>query len=457
MENKNTPIKNKDKFGFKDEICYMFGDAGGSLVNMYVDQFFLIFCTYVLGISTWFMGTLFLVARIWDAINDPLLGSIPDRHLIGKSGDRFKPYIKICMLPLALSGIMCYTNVCAFSDFWKYVWISTAYIAYGMCYTGVSMPYGSLATVITDDPVENSKLSISRTFGGALATVLLALVPQFIYDKETNPVPRAFFIISFITGLASILFITIMLAGSKERIHYEIKKEEYRYSEVLKNCLHNRPLIGTMVAAIGFLFFNSGFNQVSAYMFKEYYHNTKIISLAAVATMPLMALLFPFIPKLVRKFGKVKMIVYPGIAGIAVTAFLFLVPIKNPYIYLIINAIAVTGPLLYALNCWSIVSDCIEYHEYKFGQRANGSIYSIYTFSRKIGIGIASAFASYSLGFIGYVPGVNSQTPEVAERIRYLVTSVPLISCILICVGLGLIYNLKKSDSDAIHEQLKQK
>lgn len=448
--------KNKKKFGVKDQVCYLFGDVGGSFVNLYVDAYFLVFCTYVLGISTYFMGTLFLVARIWDAINDPLIGSIPDRHILGKSGDRFKPYIKLFMVPLALSGVLCFTDVSGFPEIWKHVWVCFAYIFYGMCYTGASMPYGSLATVITSDPVENAKLSRARSFGGGIVSILLAAVPQFIYDKDTNPVPLAFFVIAVIFGLGCILSYCILLGGSTERIHYEVKKDEYKYSEVLKNCLHNRPLIGCMVAAIGFLFYNTGFSQVSSYLFKEYYHNTSIISFAMLITMPLMLIIFPLIPKMVRKFGKVGSVLYPSLVGIVISGFLFLVPIQNPWIYLAINAVAVVGPMCYALNCWAIVADCIEYHEYKFGQRANGSIYSIYTFSRKIGSALASAFASYSLGFIGYVSGVASQTEEVAGRIRYLVTAVPLLACILICIGLGLIYNLKKEDSNKIHEELEK-
>ncbi|MCI8969739.1 MAG: MFS transporter [Lachnospiraceae bacterium] len=449
--------KRKKKFGVKDQICYLFGDVGGSFVNLYVDAYFLVFCTYVLGVSTYFMGTLFLVARIWDAINDPLMGSIPDRHMLGKSGDRFKPYIKLFMVPLALSGVLCFTDVSGFADLWKHAWVCFAYIAYGMCYTGASMPYGSLATVITSDPVENAKLSRARSFGGAIVGILLAVVPQFIYDKDTNPVPAAFFVIAIIFGLGSILAYTILLSGSTERIHYEVKRDTFKYGEVLKNCMHNRPLIGCMVAAVGFLFYNTGFGQISSYMFKEYYHDTSIITFATLITMPLMLLIFPMIPKLVRRFGKVGSVLYPCLGGVALCALLFFIPIRNPWIYLALNAVAVIGPMCYALNCWAIVSDCIEYHEYKFGQRANGSIYSIYTFSRKIGSALASAFASYSLGLIGYVSGVNEQTAEVAGRIRYLVTAVPLIACVLICVGLGLIFNLKKEQSAKIHEELERK
>lgn len=449
--------KNQKKFGAMDQVAYLMGDAGGSFVNMYVDAYFLVFCTYVLGISAFYMGTLFLVARIWDAINDPLIGSIPDRFLLGKSGDRFKPYVKVMMLPLALSGVLCFINVNSFPDLWKHVWISVAYILVGMCYTGSSMPYGSLASVISDDAIERAKLSRARSFGGGIVSILLAFVPQFVYDKDTNPIPTAFLVVAIVFGIASILSYTFLLANTTERVHYEIKKGEYNYGQTIKSALTNRPLIGTMIAAIGFLFYNTGFNQLSAYIFKEYYHNTGLITIAALISMPLMIVIFPLVPKLVRKFGKVNSVLVPTILGAFVAAFLFFVPIQNPYIYLILNILAIIGPMCYALNCWAIVGDCIDYHEYKTGVRADGSIYSIYTFSRKIGSALASAFASYSLGLIGYVSGVNSQTPEVAARIRYLVTAVPLVACILIILGLGLVYNLKKEDSDRINEELKAK
>ena len=78
-------------FGKKDELGYVFGDMAGSFVNLFIDAYFLTFCTYVLGISPAWMGSLFLFARLWDAINDPIMGSFPDRWMIGKSGDKFKP------------------------------------------------------------------------------------------------------------------------------------------------------------------------------------------------------------------------------------------------------------------------------------------------------------------------------------------------------------------------------
>jgi len=446
----------QNKFGVKDQVCYLFGDAGGNFVNMLVDAQFLAFSTYVLKIDPLFMGTMFLLVRIWDAINDPLIGSLPDRYLLGRSGDRFKPYIRLAMFPLVVSGLMAFADVSSWPTAVRYIWVTVAYVLVGMSYTGVSMPYGSMASVITEDQVERSKLSRARAFGGVLVTVILSLVPQFVYDKETlDPIPRNFFFAAVICGVLSILSFTVLLKGSTERIHYDTKAQDYKFSVVLRAALHNRPLIGTMIAAVGFLIFNTGFNQMSTYIFREYYHNTSIITFASVISLPLMLILFPFIPTLTRKYGKVKTIVVPCIFGAVLSLVLIFVPVANPWLYLALEAVAIIGPMLYMLSCWAIVTDCIDYQEYTTGLRADGSIYSMYTFSRKIGSAIASAFASYSLALIGFDETLSLQTTEVAGRIRVLVSCLPFAGCALILIGLGLVYNLSDEDARRINAELR--
>ena len=117
MEKKTRP------FGVLDQVGYVCGDMAGSFVNLFVDAYFLTFCTYVLGINPAWMATLFLVARLWDAINDPIMGSFPDRWRLGKSGDKFKPWIKLFMIPLALSGILCFSKV-SFTGVALHAWVA---------------------------------------------------------------------------------------------------------------------------------------------------------------------------------------------------------------------------------------------------------------------------------------------------------------------------------------------
>lgn len=437
------------KFGAKDQFAYMLGDTAGSFVNLYVDAYFMVFCTYVLKISPFFMGTLFLVSRLWDAINDPLIGSLPDRFKIGKSGDRFKPYIKLFMLPLALSGILCFTDVSGLSSMWKHVWVCFAYVMYGMCYTGTSMPYGSLASVVTGDPVERTKLSRARSVGGMIVGIALAAVPQFIWqnnaDGTQSPVPTAFLIIAIVFAVGSILAYVGLLAGTTERVKYEPSKEGYSYKRVLAGAIKNRPLIGAMIATIGSLIAITGSSQFGSYFWKEYYKAPQMVTYITLLSMPIMLLLFPVIPGLVKRFGKRNTILAPSILGLGVSLILIFVPISNPWIFFGLNIVATFGNSVFAMLVWALVTDCLDYQEQLTGERADGSVYSLFTFARKLGSTIASTVASYALGWIGYNSTLTAQTPEVANRIRVLYTSIPVVTSILIIVGLGLVYNIKES------------
>lgn len=449
------------KFGVKDQFAYALGDTGGCFVNLYVDAYFMVFCTYVLHISPFFMGNLFLIARLWDAINDPLMGSLPDRFKIGKSGDRFKPYIKLFMIPLALSGVLCFMDVSGFASIWKHAWVCFAYILYGMCYTGTSMPYGSLASVISADPVERTKLSRARSIGGMVVGLLLALVPQFIWTQDASgaqaPVPAAFMMIAVVFGIGSLLAYLGLVAGTTERVQYEPSGEGYHYGKVLKGVLKNRPLIGAMIATIGSLITITGSSQFGSFMWKEYYNMPQMVTYVTLLSMPIMLLLFPLVPSLVKKFGKRNTILAPAIIGLAVSLFLFLVPIANPWIFFVLNIIATFGNSMFTMLVWALVTDCLDYQEYITGERTDGSVYSIFTFARKLGSTIASTVASYALGWIGYNSALTTQPAEVADRIRGLYTAIPLVTCILMVVGLGLVFNLKKEDSLRISQELKER
>lgn len=440
------------KFGAKDQFAYALGDTGGSFVNLYVDAYFMVFCTYVLGISPYFMGTLFLVSRLWDAINDPLIGSLPDRFKIGKSGDRFKPYIKIFMVHLALSGIFCFTNVSGLSSMWRHVWVSFAYIMYGMCYTGTSMPYGSLASVVTSDPVERTKLSRARSVGGMIVGIALALVPQFIWqvnaDGTQSPVPSAFLIIAVIFGIGSLAAYTGLLSGTTERVKYEPSKEGYSYKRVLKGAIKNRPLIGAMIATIGSLIAITGSSQFGSYFWKEYYQAPQMVTYITLLSMPIMLLLFPVIPGLVKRFGKKKTILIPSIVGFGVSLILVFIPIANPWVFFALNIVATFGNSIFSMLVWALVTDCLDYQQKITGERADGSVYSLFTFARKLGSTIASTVASYALGWIGYNSALTTQTAEVAGRIRILYTAIPVVTTVLIIIGLGLVYNLKETEED---------
>lgn len=446
-------------FGVKDEIGYVFGDMAGSFVNLFVDAYFLIFCTNVLGISAGWMGTLFLVARLWDAINDPIMGSFPDRWMIGKSGDKFKPWIKIFMIPLALSGVLCFLNV-PLEGIALHAYVAFAYVLYGMSYTGTSMPFGAMASVVSDDPIQRSKLSRARSIGGTIVGIVgLSIVPVVCFDKQSNILPERFTLIAVVFGVLSIISYFVLLNLTQERIRQNVEKaEKFNYGKVLKATVHNRPLIGVMVATLGSMLFITGSNQVRSYIFKEYYARTDVMSIISLATIPILVICFPLVPKLVAKFGKKATLMAAIVSSTIFSVIPVVMEIKNVYIYSALVVLGTIGQTVFTMLIWALVTDCLDYSEWKFNERSDGSMYSLYTFSRKIGSTIASTGVSFGLAAIGFVSGSNVvQTAEAVNGIYFLVNIIPVVTCILELVGVGLIFNLNKETTEQMYAELKAK
>ena len=446
-------------FGVKDEIGYVFGDMAGSFVNLFVDAYFLIFCTSVLGISAGWMGTLFLVARLWDAINDPIMGSFPDRWMIGKSGDKFKPWIKIFMIPLALSGVLCFLNV-PLEGIALHAYVAFAYVLYGMSYTGTSMPFGAMASVVSDDPIQRSKLSRARSIGGTIVGIVgLSIVPVVCFDKQSNILPGRFTLIAVVFGVLSIISYFVLLNFTQERIRQNSEKaEKFNYGKVLKATVHNRPLIGVMVATLGSMLFITGSNQVRSYIFKEYYARTDVMSIISLATIPILVICFPLVPKLVAKFGKKATLMAAIISSTIFSVIPVVMEIKNVYVYSALVVLGTIGQTVFTMLIWALVTDCLDYSEWKFHERSDGSMYSLYTFSRKIGSTIASTGVSFGLAAIGFVSGSNVvQTAEAVNGIYFLVNIIPVVTCALELIGVGLIFNLNKETTERMYAELKAK
>ena len=442
-------------FSGKDEWGYIFGDMAGSFVNLYVDAYFLTFCTYCLGIDATWMAGLFLFARLWDAINDPIIGSFPDRWHLGKSKDKFTPWIKLFMIPLALSGVLCFSKV-PFEGIALHAWVAFVYVLFGMSYTGTSMPFGAMANVVTVDPVQRSKLSRARSVGGGLVgAVALGMVPVVCY-KNNQILPERFTLLAVIFGICSLISYILLCTMTKERVREEkVEGEKFEFAKVFKMVLKNRPLIGVMIATIGSMLVITGASQTYSYIYKEVYGNASLATVSMACSMPFMIVVFPLIPKMVNKFGKRDVILYTAALSFVFSVVRMFIYIENVWVYTALNIMTLLGQTAFTMLIWALVSDCLDYSEWQTGMRSDGSMYSMYTFSRKIGSTIASTGIAAGLGLVGYVSGENVvQTAEAVKGIYYLCNAIPTICYALILVGIGLIFNLNKKKTDQMYADM---
>ena len=445
-------------FSAKDSWGYVFGDMAGSFVNLYVDAYFLTFCTYCLGISATWMAGLFLVARLWDAVNDPIIGSFPDRWHLGKSPDKFTPWIKLFMIPLALSGVLCFFKV-PLEGIALHAFVAFAFIFFGMSYTGTSMPFGAMANVVTVDPVERSKLSRARSVGGGLVgAVALGMVPVICY-KDNQPIPGRFTLLAVIFGICSIVSYILLCTMTKERVREDkTEGEKFEFWKVLKMVLKNRPLIGVMIATIGSMLVITGSSQTYGYIYKEVYGNAALATISMACSMPFMIVVFPLIPKMVKKFGKRDVILYTAALSFVFSVVRLFIYIENVWVYTALNIMTLLGQTAFTMLIWALVSDCLDYSEWKTGFRSDGSMYSMYTFSRKIGSTIASTGLAFSLGLVGYVSGENVvQTAAAVKGIYYICNAIPTLCYGLILIGIGLIFNLNKKKTDQMYAEMAAK
>ncbi|MBP2079073.1 MFS transporter [Oceanobacillus polygoni] len=454
-------MKKQRKFGIRDQVGYALGDIGGSFVNLYIGAFFLVFATYVLGVSPYFMGTLFLVSRVFDAFTDVVMGTIPDRWRIGKSGDKFLPYISIAKWFLAASLLVSFVDVSSFSTTMIHIWVVVVYNFYGVAYTADSIPYGSLAAVITRDPVERTKLSRARAIGGMIVGMgALSIVPMFVYDSAGNVIPEGFFNVAIVFSILSLLSYTALVRLTTERVRDDNptgKKIDYKFKDALKAALTNRPLIGMMIASIGSLLIINGVNQLAAIVFAEYYKMPSAFTINSIVNITIVVILFFSVPKLVEVFEKRNLVIVSSAFSLIAITLLTLFTIENVYVFIALYNIATLGLMIFVMIVWALVTDCLDYTELKTGRRYDGTLFSIYSFSRKVGMGVGSAIGSYALGWVGFVSGAESQSAEVAANIYRLYTGLPIIAFILMLVGVGLIFNLNRTKTDSMYEELKER
>ncbi len=458
-----------NKIGIKEGMGYMLGDAGNLFVLTYVSSFLKVFYTDVLKIAPQKIANLFLFTRLWDAINDPMWGNIVAKRRPDKNG-KYRSYIKWIAIPLAVSELLCFINVRSFTqnEALLLLFAYITYIAFGMLYTGINVPFGSLASVITDDPDGRTLLSTFRTIGGGIGGAApLLLAPFIIYSKVDDGKggtynvanPSGMLTFGIIMAVCSAAFYFLCFAGTKERVPSEADPKvdiKATYGAMLKS----RPFI--VLALTGILI--SGqlqFASLNQYLYKNYFCNTNLSVLGTIAQYLPMAIMIPFVPKLVKKYGKKEL---SGIGAFfaAVAAILTYVikPAPNQsWIFIALLFVIGFGYSFVSITNWAVVADVIDYQEYKTGIKGESAIYAVYTFCRKLGQTAADYGGLMLLAKIGYDSEKMANAgfvPGVSEGILTICTAIPAVTYTLIFLLYQFAYPLTKTKLEPIYKYVRE-
>lgn len=501
MAKKEVQLDSKGfrKFGMRDKVAYALGDFGCNMsfaLKGTVQTFWLVFMTMETGL----LSGLLLLVQAWDAINDPLIGNLIDKDRRNYKMGKFKTYIFIGACGLLIAGAAVFLPFPNASVVVKAILFVLGYIVWDACYTVANVPYGSMLSLITEDTGERAQLSTWRSIGSMFGNIVpMVILPMIIWQKVTydgtgnyheNPVTgeaykigdavldpltgkqfetllgdRVFFA-ALIMGVLGFIAFMVMIKMTTIRVDENAVKtseggEKFNVIASFGKFMKNRPAVGATVAAMGMFLGMQSATTATTIMFATYFNNASMSGVVtAIGFLP-MVVFIPFIKPLVNKFGKKEISVVGSIVTLVGACIMMVFPtVENRDTALIVYLAGLIlfgiGMGVYTCVSWAMMSDAIEYNEWKFGTREEGTVYSLHSFFRKLAQGIGPSIVLLIMGALGYDEklGTIGQSFETSQNMCWLVAGLYLFSAIIQFVGIAVIYNLDKKKVDNMTSEL---
>ena len=470
---------------FGEKVGYGLGDTASNFYWKLFENFQLYFYTDVFGISATAAATMFLVTKIWDAINDPMIGFISDRTRT--AWGRFRPYLLWMSIPFAITGILTFYTP-DLSDRGKLIYAYVTYTAVFMAYTAINIPYGALLGVISSNSLERTTVSTYRfilAFMGGLCVQLFTnpLVKYFggtktietengVLEEIAADPQTGFFWTVVCYAVAAVILFTITFLTTRERVQPE-QSTNASFSVDLADLLKNRPWI--VLLFVGLFQILAGWTRGSAtgYYFNYFteFESRYLLDLGSWGKYldigdfgffffagSIFAILGMFFTRpLVKIFGnKWLMILMMFGNAICMGLFFWLKPTDWGQMYFIhcLGAF-ITGPMPILL--WAMYADAADYSEWMNRRRATGLVFAAATFSQKLGSALGAAVPGWLLGASGFVAPIDNVPQPQSERtidgVIAMMSVIPAAFLICGCVAM-LFYNLSTTRLQEIEADL---
>ncbi|MDB8541791.1 MFS transporter [Turicibacter sanguinis] len=408
---------------------------GQNLIYFLVYQFLMLFYTDVVGITAGAVGTMFLIARIFDAVNDPIMGIIVDKTNL--EGGKFIPWIKLVIFLMPLTTVILFIKVGG-GGINSLIYAYITYLIWGIIYTISDVPIFALATVMTHNSNERVTLISIGRIGAGLGSVIISLFFMTLLSKIawTGTV-------LLLATLALLSMLPLRYLG-RERYVYQ-QKEVLSLKKIFSFVLNNKYLLIFYGAIIMASLTNT--STVSINYFAIYnLGNESYISTLTIANMIPM-LLVPFVlPPLIKRYGKKKIFIMAFIVAILSSLVFYLIGYSNivwVHLFTIIKGIAQVPTFMIGL----FTVDCIEYGTYTTNERAEGISFSLQTFTAKLSAAVAGAISGFVLERVGYEAGVI-QTPQTLNGIWNMYVLYPIFGAVIAIIIMWRYYDLTEKQVD---------
>lgn len=453
----SAPLKtSQKKLTLKEKIAYGMGDVGNNFMFDLGQIYLLKFYTDALGLPSATAGLIFLITKIWDAFADITVGTwVDNRKKIGPRG-KFRPFILYTAIPLALVTVVSFINP-DFTLTGKMIWAYATYMLFGTVYSISNIPYGSMVPAMTKDPVERAQLASFRQAGsnlGLLITTVGFMPIVLMFDSQST----GYLVGVVVFSLVGVLFQLYCYANVKERFVYERPHQDKKKINLIdsyKGLFKNAPLL---ILCLVNLFTFSAFNvklAVQIYYAQYVLQDVSIIPYMGFFSIGCVFIGVALVPSLVKKIGKK----YTYILGCAIwaagdgLAFFFA---NNATTFIIMACLAFFGSSFVNSLNWALVSDAVEYGEWKTGTRSEGVVYSFFTFCRKLSQALAGFIPGVVLGIVGYVPNVV-QSSEAIAGIRGLMFIYPGVLALATIIVMAWFYKLSEDKYKQIVSDLSER
>jgi len=426
----------------KAKYAFGIGAIGKDAIVNLVGIYLMFYITDVLGLSPSFVGTLFFAARVWDAVNDPVMGMIVD-NTHSRFG-KFRPWLVIGTLINSVIFVLLFTNL-DLTTSQLYIYISVMYILYGMTYTIMDVPYWSWLPNLTNDPREREELSVIPRFFASFAGMMIGTFGLFMIDSfdhlfgGSGDRQTGFTVSSIVIALLFIITIGITVFNTPEK-PTNSKAPKTKIKQIGKLLTKNDQLVAFIGILLAFNLSMQIVNGVTIYYFKYVAGAESLFSLFNFMIVAEMVALVLF-PKLVKLLNRTRVftvaciLVGLGLGTILVGGYIS----PQSGIFIIIGGFLLKFGSGLSLGITTVsIADVIDYGELKFGTRNESIIVSAQTFLMKTAQAVSGLLTGIGLSLIGYIPDVQ-QTSMTITGLRIMMIGIPLIF-----VGLSLLIYLKK-------------
>lgn len=444
---------NKDvKVPLLSKIAYGFGDVGCNFSWMFVSNFLMIFYTDVFGISMAAVSALMLFSRFWDAINDPIIGSLTDKTKT--RWGRYRPWLLVSAPVTALLLILSFWAHPDWSSTTKIVYMVITYCLLVLGYTCVNIPYGTLCGAMTQNIDERAKINTSRSVAAmiAIGVINIVTVPLVSYFGR-NSAKMGYLTVAIIYGCIFTACHFFCFAKTKEVVAIP-EKEKISLGIQLKAVMQNRPYLLALIGQVLFGFTLYGRNADILYYF------TYVEGSASFYTTYSMCIIIPsiigaacFQPVFSKTNNKGRTAsIFALLTGICMLALFFFSVKENPVVFYALSGLTQFFFSGFNTAIYAIIPDCVEYGQWKTGLRNDGFQYAFVSLGNKIGMAIGTALLAGMLGKFGYVAN-QAQNDAVIAVMKHSFSTIPGVLWIITAIVL-FFYRLNKRRYNKIVEEL---